>query len=61
MTGKIKSVLLDKGFGFIRADDGTEPFVHVKDIHPELEWNEADGNLYMTGPATEVFSGEWPG
>jgi diaminopimelate epimerase len=26
----------------------------------ELEWSEADGNVYMTGPATEVFSGEWP-
>ena len=26
----------------------------------ELEWSEADGNVYMTGPATEVYSGEWP-
>lgn len=26
----------------------------------ELEWNAADGNVYKTGPATEVFSGEWP-
>ncbi|MGL4462638.1 MAG: diaminopimelate epimerase, partial [Planctomycetia bacterium] len=26
----------------------------------ELEWNEADGCVYMTGPAAEVFSGEWP-
>jgi diaminopimelate epimerase len=25
-----------------------------------LEWREADNNVYMTGPATEVFSGEWP-
>jgi diaminopimelate epimerase len=25
-----------------------------------LEWRESDGNIYMTGPATEVFSGEWP-
>ncbi len=24
----------------------------------ELEWSE-DGNVYMTGPATEVFTGEW--
>jgi diaminopimelate epimerase len=23
-----------------------------------LEWREADNNVYMTGPATEVFSGE---
>jgi diaminopimelate epimerase len=24
-----------------------------------LEWRESDDNVYMTGPATEVFSGEW--
>lgn len=27
----------------------------------KLEWREADKHVYMTGPATEVFSGEWPG
>ena len=26
-----------------------------------LEWREADNHVYMTGPATEVFSGEWNG
>jgi len=26
----------------------------------ELEWNEKDNHVYMTGPATEVFSGDWP-
>jgi diaminopimelate epimerase len=26
----------------------------------ELEWNEQDGCVYKTGPAVEVFSGEWP-
>lgn len=26
----------------------------------ELEWNESDNHVLMTGPATEVFSGEWP-
>ena len=25
----------------------------------QLEWSEADNNVYMTGPATEVFNGEW--
>ncbi|HWE97483.1 MAG TPA: diaminopimelate epimerase [Tepidisphaeraceae bacterium] len=25
-----------------------------------LEWRESDNNVYMTGPAAEVFSGEWP-
>lgn len=27
----------------------------------QLEWRETDNHVYMTGPATEVFSGEWPG
>lgn len=26
-----------------------------------LEWKEADNHVYMTGPATEVFTGEWEG
>jgi diaminopimelate epimerase len=27
----------------------------------ELEWRASDGCVYMTGPAVEVFEGEWPG
>lgn len=26
----------------------------------ELEWREDDGHVYLTGPAVEVFSGDWP-
>jgi diaminopimelate epimerase len=26
----------------------------------ELEWDEATNHVYMTGPATEVFTGNWP-
>jgi diaminopimelate epimerase len=26
----------------------------------ELEWSQAENHVYMTGPAVEVFSGEWP-
>ena len=26
-----------------------------------IAWHEASGDLYMTGPATEAFSGEWRG
>jgi diaminopimelate epimerase len=28
------------------------------DLH--LEWNAVDNHVYMTGPAVEVFSGDWP-
>lgn len=27
----------------------------------QLYWSEKDNHVYMTGPAVEVFSGEWPG
>jgi diaminopimelate epimerase len=27
----------------------------------QLEWSESDNHVYMTGPAVEVFSGEWTG
>ena len=26
----------------------------------QLEWRQSDNHLYMTGPAVEVFSGDWP-
>jgi diaminopimelate epimerase len=26
----------------------------------QLHWSDADNHVYMTGPAVEVFSGEWP-
>ncbi len=26
----------------------------------QLHWSESDNHVYMTGPAVEVFSGEWP-
>lgn len=29
------------------------------DLH--LEWPESDGQVYMTGPAVEIFHGIWPG
>ena len=34
--------------------------VHLLGGDLELEWSEADNHVYMTGPATEIFSGEWP-
>ncbi len=32
--------------------------VHLRGGDLRIEWNEADNHVYMTGPATEVFSGE---
>jgi len=33
---------------------------HLRGGDLELEWRESDSCVYMTGPATEVFSGDWP-
>jgi len=35
--------------------------IHLPGGDLNIEWRESDGNIYMTGPATEVFSGEWNG
>jgi len=32
---------------------------HLRGGDLELEWRETDNCVYMTGPATEVFTGEW--
>jgi len=34
--------------------------VHLLGGDLQLEWNKTDNRVYMTGPAVEIFSGEWP-
>jgi diaminopimelate epimerase len=34
--------------------------IHLLGGDLQLEWNEKDNHVYMTGPAVEVFSGDWP-
>jgi diaminopimelate epimerase len=33
---------------------------HLRGGTLELEWSATDNRVYMTGPAVEVFHGEWP-
>jgi len=33
---------------------------HLRGGDLELHWSEKDNHVYKTGPAVEVFSGEWP-
>jgi diaminopimelate epimerase len=33
--------------------------VHLKGGDLHIEWDRQSGEIYMTGPAQEVFSGEW--
>ncbi|HAY78184.1 MAG TPA: diaminopimelate epimerase [Planctomycetaceae bacterium] len=33
---------------------------HLRGGDLELEWREEDNHVFMTGPAAEVYSGDWP-
>jgi diaminopimelate epimerase len=40
---------------------GRKALVHLPGGDLNIEWREADNQIVMTGPATEVFSGDWTG
>jgi CspA family cold shock protein len=37
-TGQVKSVLYDRGFGFIRMPDGEEVFFHREGLAPDVNF-----------------------
>ncbi|HUY88328.1 MAG TPA: diaminopimelate epimerase, partial [Pirellulales bacterium] len=45
--------------GVLAGKTGRHVLVHMTGGDLELQW-AADDHVYMTGPAVEVFSGEWP-
>jgi diaminopimelate epimerase len=47
--------------GVLTGRTGRKLLAHLPGGDLNLEWREADNHVYMTGPATEVFSGEWNG
>ena len=46
--------------GVLTGRTGRKLLAHLPGGDLDLEWNLSDNCVYMTGPATEVFSGEWP-
>jgi diaminopimelate epimerase len=46
--------------GVITGRTGRRITVHLRGGDLLLHWSESDNHVYMTGPAVEVFSGEWP-
>jgi diaminopimelate epimerase len=44
--------------GVLTGRTGRNILAHLPGGDLALEWRQSDNNLYMTGPATEVFSGE---
>ena len=46
--------------GVLTGRTGRKIVAHLPGGDLELEWSATDNCVYKTGPATEVFSGEWP-
>ena len=46
--------------GVLTGRGGRKIVAHLPGGDLELEWRESNNRLYMTGPASEVFSGNWP-
>jgi len=47
--------------GVLTGRTARKILAHLPGGDLQLEWRESDNRVYMTGPATEVFSGEWVG
>jgi diaminopimelate epimerase len=46
--------------GVLTCRTGRDVIAHLPGGDLTLEWSDRDNRVYMTGPAVEVFSGEWP-
>jgi diaminopimelate epimerase len=46
--------------GVLTGRTGRRLRAHLPGGDLELYWSEADDHVYMTGPAVEVFGGDWP-
>lgn len=47
--------------GVLTGNSGPEILAHLPGGDLTLQWDGDDNPVYMTGPATEVFTGNWPG
>jgi diaminopimelate epimerase len=45
--------------GVLTGRTARKATIHLPGGDLQVEWRESDGCVYMTGPATEVFRGEW--
>ncbi len=46
--------------GILTRRTGRNVLVHLRGGDLEIEWNEKDNHVHMTGPAVEIFDGTWP-
>ena len=45
--------------GVLTGRTGRDVLIHLRGGDLAIEWNEQDNHVYMTGPAVEVFTGDW--
>jgi diaminopimelate epimerase len=45
--------------GVLNGKTSRDVLVHLKGGDLRIEWKETDNHVYMTGPATIVFEGQW--
>jgi diaminopimelate epimerase len=45
--------------GVLTGRTGRDVKIHLLGGNLSIQWNESDNHVYMTGPAVEVFSGDW--
>ena len=46
--------------GVLTGRSGREITVHLPGGDLLLEWREDNNHVYLTGPAAEIFKGDWP-
>ncbi len=46
--------------GVMNRKTNRSVLIHLRGGDLNTEWNEEDNNVYLTGPAVEVFQGTWP-
>jgi diaminopimelate epimerase len=46
--------------GVLTGHTQRDLLAHLPGGDLQLQWSEPDNHVFMTGPAVEVFSGEWP-
>ncbi len=46
--------------GVLTGKTGRKLLAHLPGGDLALEWKQSDNHVLMTGPATEVFTGDWP-
>jgi diaminopimelate epimerase len=45
--------------GVLTGRTGRDVQIHLRGGDLAIEWKDSDNHVYMTGPAVEVFSGDW--